>query len=116
MKSDFHCVEGWSVIGNRWFGVPFQHIIRIVKPQVHAQDKSFMCADGYSIYLSIEELNIEGVLLAYQLNGKLLESELGGPLRLIIPHKYAYKSAMWVTKIQFMAKHKQGYWENRGYS
>jgi DMSO/TMAO reductase YedYZ molybdopterin-dependent catalytic subunit len=56
------------------------------------------------------------VILAYKLNGENLEESLGGPLRLIVPHKYAYKSAMWVERIAFMRNKKLGFWEIRGYS
>jgi DMSO/TMAO reductase YedYZ molybdopterin-dependent catalytic subunit len=114
--SDFHCVEGWSVLNNRWEGILFKKVVDLVKPKENAKFVSFECADGYSTSLSLEELLGDDVLLAYKLNGKFLEEGLGAPLRLVVPDKYAYKSAMWVTRIKFTSRKELGYWESRGYS
>jgi DMSO/TMAO reductase YedYZ molybdopterin-dependent catalytic subunit len=54
--------------------------------------------------------------LAYALDGKPLEEGFGFPLRLVIPDKYGYKSALWITHIKFKSKKELGYWEKRGYS
>jgi len=114
--SNFHCVEGWSVLDLRWEGVLFKDFIRIVKMKKTAKFVTFECADDYTTSLSVEELSRENVLLAYGLNNKPLEEETGFPLRLIVPDKYAYKSAMWLTKIRFTAVKELCYWEKRGYS
>lgn len=114
--SDFHCVEGWSVLGLKWEGVRFKYIVDLVKPNASAKFVSFECADGYTTSLSLKELLEENVLLAYKLDGKPLEEGLGAPLRLVVPDKYAYKSAMWITRVSFTSKKELGYWERRGYS
>jgi len=114
--SDFHCVEGWSVLDCRWEGVSFSQIVELVKPKTDAKYATFECADGYTTSLSMEELSIPDVLLAYGLNGEPLEVGIGFPLRLIVPGKYAYKSALWVTRIRFTSKKELGYWEKLGYS
>jgi DMSO/TMAO reductase YedYZ molybdopterin-dependent catalytic subunit len=54
--------------------------------------------------------------LAYRLDGEELPPQNGGPLRIVVPHKYAYKSAKWVRKIKFTEVQELGYWEARGYS
>jgi DMSO/TMAO reductase YedYZ molybdopterin-dependent catalytic subunit len=64
----------------------------------------------------MQELSGEDVLLAYGLSDKPLEEGIGFPLRLVVPNKYAYKSALWVTEIRFTAKKELGFWEKRGYS
>jgi len=114
--SDFHCVEGWSVLGCKWEGVSFSQIVELVKPKTDANSATFECADGYTTSLSMEELSASNVLLAYGLNGEPLEVGIGFPLRLIVPGKYAYKSALWVTRIRFTSKKEVGYWEKLGYS
>jgi DMSO/TMAO reductase YedYZ molybdopterin-dependent catalytic subunit len=114
--SDFHCVEGWSILDNKWEGVPFKALAEIVKPKRNAIYVTFECDDGYTTSLPLSELLEDNVLLAYKLNDKPLPSERGGPLRLIIPSKYAYKSPKWIRKIKFTSKHELGYWESRGYS
>lgn len=114
--SDFHCVEGWSVLNCEWEGVRFSDVIELVKPKETARYVTFECADGYTTSLSLEELSGEDVLLAYGLGDKPLEEGTGYPLRLVVPNKYGYKSALWVTKIKFTAKKELGYWERLGYS
>ncbi|MEM3726744.1 MAG: molybdopterin-dependent oxidoreductase [Candidatus Bathyarchaeia archaeon] len=116
LVSDFHCVEGWSVLGCRWEGIRFKYIVNLVKPKENAKFVTFYCADGYTTSLSLEELLKDNVLLAYKLDGKFLEEGLGAPLRLVVPDKYGYKSAMWLTRIKFTSKKELGYWESRGYS
>ena len=114
--SDFHCVEGWSVLGLKWEGIHFKQIVNMVEPEETTKFVSFECADGYTTSLSLEELLGDNIILAYKLNGKLLEEGIGAPLRLVVPDKYAYKSAMWIVRIKFTSKKETGYWESRGYS
>jgi DMSO/TMAO reductase YedYZ molybdopterin-dependent catalytic subunit len=114
--SDFHCVEGWSVLDCRWEGVRIKDIEKLVKPKEVARAVSFESADNYLTSLFREELVGEDVLLAYKLNGELLEEGLGAPVRLIVPSKYAYKSALWVVRLRFTRNKELGFWERRGYS
>jgi DMSO/TMAO reductase YedYZ molybdopterin-dependent catalytic subunit len=114
--SDFHCVEGWSVLNCKWEGVLFKDIVALVKPRSTAKFVTFECADGYTTSLTLEELSGDDILLAYKLDGKELEVGYGFPLRLVVPSKYAYKSALWVTGMKFASKKELGYWEQRGYS
>jgi DMSO/TMAO reductase YedYZ molybdopterin-dependent catalytic subunit len=114
--SDFHCVEGWSVLDCKWEGIRFKEIVSLVKPRKSTKSATFECADGYTTSLTLEELSGDSVLLAYKLDDKPLEEGLGFPLRLVVPSKYAYKSALWVTRITFTSEKELGYWEKRGYS
>lgn len=114
--SNFHCVEGWSVLDCKWEGIRFSEIINLVKPRENAKFVTFLCADGYTTSLSTEELSSDDVVLAYGLNGKPLDEGIGFPLRLVVPEKYAYKSALWVIRITFTVKKELGYWERLGYS
>lgn len=114
--SDFHCVEGWSVKNLRWYGVRFDTMVRIARPNQAARSVFFKCSDGYTTSLNIKDLLKDDVLLAYKLNDQYLDIPIGGPLRLVVPEKYAYKSAMWIERITFAKKKELGYWEKRGYS
>jgi len=114
--SDFHCVEGWSVLDCKWQGIGFRAILDLVKPKQSARSVTFECADGYTTSLTLKELSNDNVLLAYKLNSEQLEEGYGFPLRLVVPDKYAYKSALWLNRIRFTAKKELGYWEKRGYS
>ncbi|MCL4429683.1 MAG: molybdopterin-dependent oxidoreductase [Chloroflexi bacterium] len=114
--SDFHCVEGWSVLDCKWEGVRIRDIEKLVKPKAVARAVTFECADNYLTSLFREELAGDDVLLAYKLNGELLEEGWGAPVRLVVPSKYAYKSALWVVRLRFTRGKELGFWERRGYS
>jgi len=114
--SDFHCVEGWSVLDCKWEGVSIREIEKLVKPKDVAKAVTFESADSYTTSLFREELSGEDVLLAYKLNDLVLEEGYGFPVRLVVPSKYAYKSALWVVHLQFTRGKALGFWERRGYS
>jgi DMSO/TMAO reductase YedYZ molybdopterin-dependent catalytic subunit len=114
--SDFHCVEGWSVLGCKWEGIEFKSLVQLVKPKETARSVTFECADGYMTSLTLKELSGDDVLLAHKLDGKPLEEGYGFPLRLVVPVKYGYKNALWLTRIKFTSEKEMGYWERRGYS
>jgi len=114
--SDFHCVEGWSVLDCKWEGVRIREIEKLVKPRDTAKAVTFESADSYTTSLFLEELGGDDVLLAYKLNDEVLEEGYGFPVRLIVPSKYAYKSPLWVVHLQFTRGKALGFWEKRGYS
>jgi DMSO/TMAO reductase YedYZ molybdopterin-dependent catalytic subunit len=114
--SNFHCVEGWSVLDCKWAGVRLSEIECLVKPKDVAKAVTFECADAYTTSLLRGELEGDDVLLAYKLNGEPLEEGYGFPVRLVVPSKYAYKSALWVTHVHFTRGKELGFWERRGYS
>jgi len=114
--SDFHCVEGWSVLDCKWEGVRLKDIEKLVKPKDVAKAITFECADNYTTWFFPQELAGDDVILAYKINGELLEEGLGAPVRLIVPSKYAYKSGLWVVSLRFTRDKELGFWERRGYS
>ncbi len=114
--SDFHCVEGWSVLDCKWEGVRISDIEKLVKPKAVSKAVTFECADNYTTSLFREELAGDNVLLVHKLDGNPLEEGVGFPLRLIVPSKYAYKSALWVVRLRFTRNKELGFWEKRGYS
>jgi DMSO/TMAO reductase YedYZ molybdopterin-dependent catalytic subunit len=114
--SDFHCFEGWSVLNCKWEGIRFKDIEKLVKPKAVAKAVTFESADTYNTSLYREELTGDDVLLAFRLNDEPLEEGYGFPLRLVVPSKYAYKSALWVVRIRFTRAKELGFWERRGYS
>jgi len=114
--SDFHCVETWSVKDQRWEGVLFSDLMEAVKPAKKAKYVFFESYDSYTSNLPLKDLLRDDVILAHSLNDEPLPQPLGGPMRLIVPHKYAYKSPMWVEMISFMERNRMGFWENRNYS
>jgi hypothetical protein len=115
-NSPFHCVTGWSRLNNTWEGVLFSTIMRESKPLKKARFATIECERGYTTSLPLSDLARDDIILAYGLDNVALPHPHGGPLRLVVPHKYAYKSAKWVRKIRFTERQELGYWEVRGYS
>jgi DMSO/TMAO reductase YedYZ molybdopterin-dependent catalytic subunit len=114
--ADFHCVTGWTKFDNKWEGVSFQAIKEMVKPLDNARYVTFDAQRSYTTSLAIPDLSRQDVMLAVRLDDRILPREHGGPLRLIVPQKYGYKSAKWVYRLKFTEEQELGYWETRGYS
>lgn len=114
--SDFHCVTTWSKYDCVWGGVPMAEILDLVKPTDEARFVLFASHDDYTTNLPVAALFAEDALLATSLNGEPLSVKHGGPVRVVIPQLYAWKSAKFIRKIDFLAKDAPGYWEQRGYS
>jgi len=114
--SDFHCVEGWSIMDCAWEGVRFSDLAEAASPTERARFATIGCERDYTTSLPVGDLMHPDVILAWGLDGRDLAPEHGFPLRLIVPHKYAYKSAKWVRWVRFTYEQELGYWETRGYS
>ncbi len=114
--SDFHCVTTWSRFDNRWEGIQFRTIAQLARPTATARFVTAWCDGGYTTGLPLSDVMEPDVLLAYRWEGKPLAPEHGGPLRLVVPQKYAYKAAKWLRGLRFTADQELGYWEQRGYS
>ena len=114
--SDFHCVTSWSRLDNHWVGVRFSDIANHCKVKPEAKFIYIKAYDGYSTNLPLEEAMKYDVLLVHQWEGKPLEKEHGGPLRMITPQLYAWKGAKWIGEIVFREEDELGFWEQRGYS
>ena len=119
--SEFDCVTGWTKFDNRWEGVRFREIAKLARPTVKAKYATIECYGTityttYTTSLPLDYLMRDDVLFAYNLDGKPLAPEHGGPLRLVVPGKYAYKSAKWVRQVRFTEKQELGFWESLGYS
>ena len=114
--SDFHCVTTWSTFDNAWEGVSFRHIIDVVRVRPESRYVHFTSYDDYSTNLPLEACTDADVLLVHTWNGRPLPCEHGGPVRVIVPKRYAWKGAKWVKQILFLEQDRPGYWEVRGYS
>ncbi|TQQ82910.1 sulfite oxidase-like oxidoreductase [Halonotius terrestris] len=115
-KQDFHCVTGWSKFDCEFTGVTFPTLAEAVGVDDDAVHVLFHAADGYSTNLPLADCLRDEVLFAYAYDGEPLPADHGGPVRVVTPHKYAYKGAKWVTGVEFLTEPQRGYWEQRGYS
>jgi DMSO/TMAO reductase YedYZ molybdopterin-dependent catalytic subunit len=114
--SDFHCVTTWSQFDMEWEGVASFTVAELVKPKPEARHVLFKSYDGYSTNNALEVCLDDDVLIAHKWHGKPLSVEHGGPARVIIPKRYAWKGAKFVREIIFLDGDIPGFWEVRGYS
>ena len=112
---DFHCVTTWSRLDNTWTGVRVADVLARAEPKPAATHAVVSGHPAYSTNLSLEDLTADDVLLAWMHDGAALSTEHGGPLRLVVPHLYGWKSVKWVTEVRLTDRDVRGYWEERGY-
>jgi DMSO/TMAO reductase YedYZ molybdopterin-dependent catalytic subunit len=115
-RQDFHCVTGWSKLDVEFTGVTFPEIAERAGVDADAEHVMFHALDGYTTNLPLSDCDRREVLFVRQLEGESLPPDHGGPLRVVTPHRYAYKGAKWVTGVEFLTEPERGYWERRGYS
>jgi len=113
--SDFHCVTRWSRLDNLWKGVLFTEVMKLVQPKPEAQFALVLAEEGYTANVPLEDLQRPNVLFAFDHDGEPLTPEHGGPLRLIVPHLYAWKSVKWVRGFMLLDHDRLGFWERNGY-
>ena len=113
--TDMHCVTTWSRYDNQWEGVATRDILALVGPKPEARFVVLHSYDGYTTNLPLDDFAAEDAMLVHAWDGKPLSVEHGGPVRLLVPHLYLWKSAKWLHRIELIAADRAGYWEERGY-
>ena len=113
--SDFHCVTRWSQLDMDWQGVRAQDILAIAMPLDQAKFATLHSYDGYTTNVPLEVLLDNDVIVAHSVLGQALSREHGGPVRMVVPKRYAWKSAKWLKAIELHAEDRPGFWEVRGY-
>ncbi len=115
LDAEFHCVTQWSKLQNTWEGILFNDLMKLARPKPEAKYVMAHCYGGYTTNVALEALEDDDVLFAHSHDGAPLTPEHGGPMRLVVPKRYGWKSAKWVNGIEFMAEDAPGFWEVRGY-
>jgi DMSO/TMAO reductase YedYZ molybdopterin-dependent catalytic subunit len=113
--SDIHCVTTWSRYDNRWEGVATRDLLDLVMPKDEAHYVMLTSYDGYTTNLPLSDFAAEDAILATAWEGEPLTPDHGGPMRLVVPHLYFWKSAKWLRRIDLMRGDKAGFWEMNGY-
>ena len=116
LRCDIHCVTSWSRLGMQWRGVPFAEFASVAKPRDPVQFVVMECEQGFTTSLPYSVLREDDVMLAHTVEGIPLPPEHGGPVRMLVPRRYFYKSAKWVRGLKFVTVDEPGFWEVRGYS
>ena len=114
--SDFHCVTGWSVDNVRWGGVRFKDLLTLADPLPAAKAIRFVSLEQpYDDSLTLDQVRLGNVMLAYEMDGQPLSRPHGAPARVVIPEMYGYKGVKWLTRMELVDHQPTGYWEGLGY-
>jgi DMSO/TMAO reductase YedYZ molybdopterin-dependent catalytic subunit len=115
LTRDLHCVTAWSIKDVVWEGVAFRELAKLAGVKPEAEWVMYHSADEYTAPVPLKDAMVEDSVIALKMNGSSIPREQGFPARPFIPHLYAWKSAKWLTKIEFLKDYKDGYWEAFSY-
>jgi len=115
VRCDIHCVTRWSRLDNRFEGIPIGEIMRRVAVKPEARFVRIHADPDYTTNLPLADLVDDDVLLAFRHDGRDLTPDHGGPLRLLVPKLYFWKSAKWLRAFEFLDVNAPGFWELNGY-
>jgi DMSO/TMAO reductase YedYZ molybdopterin-dependent catalytic subunit len=112
---DIHCVTRWSKLDTDWEGVRFSDLLPLLGVKPDARYVMIHADEDYDTNLPLADLLGDDILLAHSFDGEPLTDKHGWPLRLLVPHLYFWKSAKWITGIEFMKEDREGFWERNGF-
>jgi DMSO/TMAO reductase YedYZ molybdopterin-dependent catalytic subunit len=115
IRCDIHCVTRWSRFDNRFEGVLFTEVMKLVSPKPEARYALVLAEQGFTANLPLEDLMRPTTMFAFKHDGEPLSAEHGYPLRLLVPHLYFWKSVKWVRGFDLLEEDTPGFWEQNGY-
>ncbi|MQA86907.1 MAG: molybdopterin-dependent oxidoreductase [Streptosporangiales bacterium] len=115
LVADLHCVTKFSVLDNEWEGVPASVLLELAPPEPGVTHVMVWAEYGYSANMRLSDFAADHTLFAIHRNGERLAPEHGYPVRLVVPHLYAWKSVKWARGVEYAVGEPRGFWEERGY-
>lgn len=112
---DIHCVTRWSKLDTHWTGIKFSDLFPKLGVKPEAKYVMVHGDNDYTTNIPLEDLLRDNILLAHAYEGEPLTAKHGGPMRLIVPHLYFWKSCKWITGFEFMQEDAPGFWEQNGF-
>ena len=112
---DIHCVTTWSKLNNWFQGVSTGTLRQLVTVDAATRFVVVHAAGGFTTNLTLDDFMQPDVLFALKHEDQTLSPEHGYPLRLVVPRLYFWKSAKWVTGVEFVSLDRPGFWESNGY-
>ena len=110
---DIHCVTKWTKLDTLWTGISLDTLLEDVSTE--AEYLTAWCDGGYTTNLALEAVTDGRAWVVHDFEGDPLESEHGGPARLLVPHLYFWKSAKWLRGLALTIEDEPGFWEAAGY-
>jgi DMSO/TMAO reductase YedYZ molybdopterin-dependent catalytic subunit len=114
-RGDIHCVTTWSKLDTSFGGVSLDLLFEVAKPAAGASHVLATSTTGYTTNLPLSSLTGGQAWIVWSHEGRPLPTEHGGPVRLLVPHLYFWKSAKWVTRLTVLDRDEPGFWERNGY-
>ena len=115
LVADFHCVTKFSVLDNTWTGVATSVLLEAAPPAADATHVVVWAEYGYSANLRLADFADASALFVTHRDDEPLTPDHGAPLRLVVPHLYAWKGPKWVRGFEYLTEDRRGFWEERGY-
>jgi len=112
---DIHCVTKWSKFDTTWQGVRVKDLLALAGVQSGATHVMEHAEFGYTTNVPLADITTDEALVAYAFEGEEITAEHGGPVRIVIPHLYFWKSAKWLRGIELIPQDAPGFWERNGY-
>ena len=114
-SGDIHCVTTWSKFDVVFAGVSLDTLLAAAGPQAEAGFVIAHSATGYTTNLPLADVTEGKAWVVWEFDGRPLTAEHGGPVRLLVPHLYFWKSAKWISRLELTAEDHPGFWERNGY-
>jgi DMSO/TMAO reductase YedYZ molybdopterin-dependent catalytic subunit len=114
-EGDIHCVTTWSKFDTSFAGVSVDTLLDGVGVRPDAAFVLATSTTGYTTNLPLEHVQGGKAWVVWTYDGRPLPREHGGPIRLLVPHLYFWKSAKWITRLTLLDHDEQGFWERNGY-
>ena len=115
VRADFHCVTKFSVLDNTWTGVATSTLLELAPPLPTATHALVWAEYGYSANMTLADFASPDAMFATHRDGEPLTGDHGWPLRLVVPHLYAWKGPKWARGVEYLTEDRRGFWEERGY-
>jgi DMSO/TMAO reductase YedYZ molybdopterin-dependent catalytic subunit len=115
VTTDIHCVTKWSKFDTQWKGVKVSDLLAAAGADAGATHVISHAEYGYTANTPLRDATLDNCLVAYEYDGEPIEPIHGGPVRLLIPHLYFWKSTKWLRGLEVRAGDAPGFWERNGY-
>jgi DMSO/TMAO reductase YedYZ molybdopterin-dependent catalytic subunit len=115
VRADMHCVTSWSIFDMTWGGFLISDILALAAPTAACTHVMQHGYGGYTVNVDLPAMRGADVLVATEANGEPLDAEHGGPARVVVPKRWAWKGAKWVCGFELMTSDRRGFWEINGY-
>ncbi len=114
--TDIHCVTKWSKFDTTWKGVKLSDLFASAGVKPEAKFLIEHAEYGYTTNVPLKDATLDNCLVAYEFDGEPIEPIHGGPVRIVVPHLYFWKSAKWVRGLELASEDRAGFWERNGYN